>query len=124
MQLSGDSIHDLLAGSGLIERQTGLWMDSRGEVAAATHPLGAFVGWVDVSWPHPSTAVSVLEAVRHVPHSEIQAAELAQALESARRSRADAVRPCIYCEIGYTPGHMHSDNVCQGCAEKHLGVVH
>jgi hypothetical protein len=124
MQTPGDSVDDLLAEHGLIERQTCLWMDPRDEVAAATHPLGLFVGWVEASWPHPGIPVMVLKAVRHVPHSQRQAAELRQALESARQSRANAVRTCIYCEIAYTPGHMHTDDVCQGCAERHLGVVH
>ena len=31
---------------------------------------------------------------------------------------------CTICRIQVPRGHMHSDEVCQGCAEKHLGVVH
>lgn len=33
-------------------------------------------------------------------------------------------RQCTMCIELCNAGHMHSDDTCQGCAERHLGVVH
>lgn len=33
-------------------------------------------------------------------------------------------RRCLLCDEICNAGHMHSDDTCQGCAERHLGVVH
>jgi hypothetical protein len=97
-------------------------MDDERHVGAATTLAGAFVGWVDVIWPGPHEPVRQLNDVVHVPvltHAEIHAE-----LERARDRRDAALRACRYCEERFTPGHMHSADVCQGCAERHLGVVH
>jgi len=46
------------------------------------------------------------------------------------KARAKAVadprffRHCTLCSEVCKAGYMHSDDVCQGCAERHLGVVH
>lgn len=46
------------------------------------------------------------------------------------RARAGALRDtrffrrCTYCETLCNVGHMHERDICQSCAERHLGVVY
>jgi hypothetical protein len=44
-------------------------------------------------------------------------------LAAARRARQAQFRTCRFCGDRFPPEHRHG-NVCHGCAEKHLGVVH
>jgi hypothetical protein len=45
-------------------------------------------------------------------------------LRKAEQRGQAARRECRYCGRRMVPGHMHSEDVCQGCAERELGVVH
>ncbi|MES1024891.1 hypothetical protein ABN584_18900 [Gloeocapsa sp. BRSZ] len=45
-------------------------------------------------------------------------------LESALQEREQQFRPCRYCGEEFPPEHRHGDDVCHGCAEQHLGIVH
>lgn len=45
-------------------------------------------------------------------------------IADAREHRRAKFRTCRYCRKVFGPEHMHSDDVCHGCAERHLGVVH
>jgi hypothetical protein len=44
-------------------------------------------------------------------------------IQTARRQRRESFRKCKYCGIIFGPEHMDGD-VCHGCEEKHLHVVH
>jgi hypothetical protein len=101
----------------------GLWRDEAEEVGAAVATSGAFVGWIDVRWRGPAEPQPWLRDAVHLPVGFTEA-ELAEAMVAAREHRARAVQTCRYCERSFVPGHMHSDDVCQGCAERHLGVIH
>jgi hypothetical protein len=87
---SGDTTIDvLLATNGFAEDQPSVWRDHNGEIVVAVHPLGAFVGWVDTAWPHPSIPVLTLQDVRHIPRSDAQPVELLHSPEPyAPRGRA------------------------------------
>ncbi len=65
-----------------------------------------------LSWQELPSDVS-LQTV--IAHSLIQAAVI------IRRAR---FRICSYCKVTNPPEWQHGDDVCKGCAEKHLGVVH
>jgi hypothetical protein len=43
---------------------------------------------------------------------------------AARESRRSKYRQCRMCEETKPPEWMHEEDVCQSCAEKHLGVVY
>jgi len=45
-------------------------------------------------------------------------------VSDARAKRRASFGKCRYCKVTLGPEHMHSADVCQGCAERHLGVVH
>ncbi len=109
-----------LAEAGLSEGRHGLWLDEGSEVGAVLVPAGAFVGWLDVAWPHGHEPVPQLRGVEHV----VAAHALEDALLRARRQLQRALRTCRMCRQRFVPGHMHCDEICQGCAERHLGVTH
>jgi hypothetical protein len=105
----------------------GFWASEDRRVGVAIHEAGVFVGWCDVEWPHPSSPRTVLRDVRHVIPDEDSAkvaATLHDAVAMARALRGAAVCVCDVCGAECVPGHMHDRRVCQGCAERHLGVVH
>jgi formylmethanofuran dehydrogenase subunit E len=57
------------------------------------------------------------------PNAEI----VAEGLAAARAKREAELLTCSLCAERFVPGHMHlidERNVCHGCAEKNLGIVH
>jgi hypothetical protein len=50
--------------------------------------------------------------------------ELENLLEEALKKRRSEFKDCQYCRNSFPPEHRHSEDVCHGCAEKYLGVVH
>ena len=54
---------------------------------------------------------------------ELDATAFLSLLTAARKKRASQFKKCRFCKESFPPEHRHGD-VCHGCAEKHLGVVH
>ena len=111
-----------LAMAGL-EEQRGIWVDLDNQVGAVPTAVGIFVGWLDVEWPTTTQPVRALRGVVHVPPPAAEP-KLAAALRRAHSRLKAALRTCRYCQERFTPGHMHAADVCQGCAERELGVLH
>jgi hypothetical protein len=111
-----------LEAAGLVERD-GLWVDAHEVVGAVTSPLGVFVGWVDVAWTGPHTPELQLREVVHLPPGRLEL-EFAEEVGEAQQRGEAARLECRYCGGREMPGHMHSKDVCQGCAERELGVTH
>ncbi len=75
-----------------------------------------------VVWVSPSYAElewRTYRTWRRVPTPERLQAAQERALLSPRFFRA-----CMMCGERNNRGHMHDARVCQGCAERHLGVVY
>jgi hypothetical protein len=75
-----------------------------------------------VEWPHPHEprlAWHKLRSWAEPPDATI----LAEAQEKALRNRR-FFRDCELCGERCNRGHMHDAKTCQGCAERHLGIVH
>lgn len=45
-------------------------------------------------------------------------------LESALQERGQQFHLCRYCGEEFPPEYRYGDDVCHGCAERHLGIVH
>jgi hypothetical protein len=60
---------------------------------------------------------------KRVQESEITDIELETLLNEAVKERQKEYKNCRFCKARFPPEHMHGD-VCHGCAEKYLGVVH
>jgi hypothetical protein len=80
------------------------------------------------SWPHPHEPVVkpvLLGSVRWRELAPAVALELCRLLiDEASRQRCASFRTCRYCNETLGPEHMQTDDVCHGCAERYLGVVH
>jgi NADH pyrophosphatase NudC (nudix superfamily) len=120
--MSEDERFDAFTDAGLIESGDGWWLDASDAVGGIETEAGVFLGWVDVAWLGPHTPVRQLRDVVHLPRASW--GEVREAVEHAEMLREAALRPCRYCGERNIPGHMHSKDVCQSCAERHLGVVH
>ncbi len=74
-------------------------------------------------WRGPGELVYVPTRPFHVelhdPPEVIQ-----RAVADALRSRRSNFRYCRYCRYQMAPEYRHEPNVCMGCSERWLGVVH
>jgi hypothetical protein len=60
---------------------------------------------------------------RRLPEPALMNA-LAQLVAGARDARRARYRTCRYCDVSNPPEWMDTDEVCAGCAEQQMGVVH
>jgi hypothetical protein len=111
----------LLVDAGFTRGRDELWEDRRGYVGAVLSGVGLLLGWIDVGWDGPATPYPRLRDVTHLGRP-LSKDEVARAATEARTQRKRALRNCRFCREACIPGHMHSDDVCQGCAERHLHV--
>jgi hypothetical protein len=77
------------------------------------------VDWVGSHDPVPSSRLW-----RRIKTAELTDEELSGWVSRALAARAREFRECRFCKAKVPPEHRHSKNVCHGCAERHLGVVH
>jgi hypothetical protein len=49
---------------------------------------------------------------------------VATLIDAARESRLGKFRVCRFCNGRTPPELLHEDDVCQACAQQHLGVVY
>jgi hypothetical protein len=101
-----------------------------GLVAVRLTDEGLAVSVYGVRWDGPHTPVPDHRPLAEVAWSDLREGEaeavvaaqlLVQAATVVRRA---AFRRCRYCEKNTPPEWWHGDDACQGCAERHLGVVH
>lgn len=78
-----------------------------------------------------ASQVGFVEWEGHLPHVEWKTfRRWRRAPTEARKELAEAAalkrwfRTCTHCKQLNNPGHMHDDNLCQGCATDVLGVVY
>jgi len=91
---------------------------------------GVAVSVCGVRWDGPHTPVPDDFPLAQVAWSQLggNEAEAVVAvnllIQAATVIRRTAFRRCRYCQENKPPEWQHEDDVCQSCAEKHLGVVH
>ncbi len=61
---------------------------------------------------------------RRVSAARVNDEVLGDLLWKAQATRIAEFKRCRYCRETFPPEQRHSVNVCDGCAEVHLGVVH
>ncbi|MDA0300904.1 MAG: hypothetical protein O2822_00080 [Chloroflexi bacterium] len=61
---------------------------------------------------------------RRVSAARVDDGALGDLISKARAARIAEFKRCRYCGETFPPERRHSVNVCDGCAEAHLGVVH
>lgn len=73
--------------------------------------------------PHPGIP-RASRLWRRVDFDEFDSVDLASLLKSARSARRRQFNKCRYCGRKVPPEHRQSPDVCHGCAEQHMHVVH
>jgi hypothetical protein len=101
---------------------------SPGEVVAHLTELRLAIAEFSVEWDTPDTfqvkprRVGVIRW-RRLPEIDLMNAA-GSLIKGAREMRLSRYRICRYCEKSNPPEWMRDENVCQGCAQQELGVVH
>jgi hypothetical protein len=99
-----------------------------GEVVVRLTDSSVTVWEFAIEWQGPHTTVA--KPIRfgsvqwkHMPAGRAMTL-LSGFIGAARESRRSKYLQCRLCEETKPPEWMHEEDVCQGCAEKHLGVVY
>jgi hypothetical protein len=101
-----------------------------GLVVVTLDDEGVGVGIFQVRWEGPHTPVPYTRPLARVGWSDFhdQGEEAVVAVhllvQAAAVVRRAAFRRCRYCGDNTPPEWWHGKDACQGCAERHLGVVH
>ncbi len=101
-----------------------------GLVAVTFTDEGLAVSVFGIRWDGPHTPVPDHRPLAQAAWSdfregEAEAVVAAQLLvQAAAVVRRAAFRRCRYCGENTPPEWWHGEDACQGCAERHLGVVH
>jgi hypothetical protein len=91
---------------------------------------GLVVSVFGIRWDGPHTPtrndrelcrLSWDELPAELPEQAVMASSLIQAALVVRRAK---FRACRFCQQSVPPEWQHGTDVCQGCAERHLGVIH
>lgn len=78
----------------------------------------------DIEWVGSHTPVSVNHLWQKIEGQQLQSVDLVKWVKSGQRARQQTFRECKYCGKKNPPGWMHREDVCDSCAEKHLGIIH
>jgi hypothetical protein len=109
---------------------TTLVVGKPGLVAVRLTDAGLTVSVYGVRWDGPDTPVPDHQPLAEVAWADFRGNEaeamvaahlLVQAAIVVRRA---AFRRCRFCQKNTPPEWWHGEDTCQGCAERHLGVVH
>jgi hypothetical protein len=77
-----------------------------------------------IDWVGPHTPVSSSQLWQRVEWNKSEAVNLAELITSVQKAQQQTFRECKYCGKKKPPGWMFRQDVCDSCAEKHLGIVH
>jgi len=110
--------------AGLTPQEFGFWIDPDETVGALVASGHVVVGWISLEWRHVAPPPDfILKGASHLV-APIDPRRLRKAIKRARARGIARLQTCRFCEQRFNPGWMHNDEVCQGCAERHLRVVH
>ena len=99
-----------------------------GEVIVRCRKSSVSVAVYAVRWRGPHTPIVVPREFAKLAWNRLPQGALVMTLHAliaaAREVRRSEFRKCRMCGDMNPPEWMHSKDICQGCAERHLGVVH
>lgn len=119
-------ILDRLTGS-TVERtrdaiQIGNYDDVHGVIVLITPEVIEF-RLPTLEWPHPHVPAASSRLWKRVKWEGLTEGRLVRLLEKAAAMRAAEFLNCRFCGQPFPPECRHN-NVCHGCSEGHLGIVH
>ncbi len=74
-------------------------------------------------WVTPYSPIRSSSSWKRFDINSINEDELSELIKQGRKARRRQFKKCKYCEKRFPPEHRHGD-VCHGCAESNLGIVH
>jgi hypothetical protein len=98
------------------------------EVMATLTHTSVIIDEFAVRWETPVSAVERPRRVgalnwRRLPESTLMTV-VGQLIKGTREVRRSRYKACRFCGRTNPPEWLHHDNVCQGCAEAELGMIH
>ena len=76
-----------------------------------------------VDWVTPYSPIRSSSSWKRLDLNSVNEDELPELIEQGRKARRQQFKKCKYYEMNFPLEHRHGD-VCHGCAESELGVVH
>lgn len=77
-----------------------------------------------MDWVQPHWAVPTSRLWKRLKWERISEDGLRELVEQAREKRRAEHRECRFCHGRFPPEQRHDRDVCHGCAERHLLIVH
>lgn len=124
---NADRVLVLLPSSSVERTRDCIQIDYRGEkgIIILVTPESIEIRLPTVEWTKSTYGPAASSRFwKRVNESEITDEELENLLKEALKERRSEFKICRYCKEPVPPEHRHSEDVCHGCAERHLGVVH
>ena len=107
----------------VIQIGIGGYGDETGVIVILAHDL-VEVRFPEIQWRGPHSLLSVPKKWQRLEGKKLQDTSLIEFIHAAQDKRRKAFRYCKYCEKSKPAGWMHNQDVCDGCAEKYLGIIH
>ncbi len=76
-----------------------------------------------VVWHGAHTPIATTRYWRRISWADATDDRLIALFDKGKKARRSEFRPCRFCRERVPLEHRHGD-VCHGCAERHLGVIH
>ncbi|GEM_PF-1706463 len=77
-----------------------------------------------LEWTSPYEATPTTRLWRREPIAKLTQERLAELVTAGKQARRNEFEPCRFCGRKFPPELRHDDDVCHGCAERELGIVH
>ncbi len=107
----------------VIQISLGDFSDEKGLVLILT-PEAIELRLPTIKWLGPHTPVSSSQLWKRVEWDWSKEVDLAELVASAQNAQQQSFRVCKYCGKRKPPGWMFKKEICDSCAERHLGVIH
>jgi hypothetical protein len=107
----------------VIQINLGDFRDEKGIVVIVT-PEAIELRLPTLEWLGPHTPVESSKLWRRLKLNSSKKFDIAQLITSAQEAQSQTFGVCKFCSQKLPSGWMFRRDVCQSCAEKHLGIVH
>ena len=93
-----------------------------GDIRVVVSPEAVELRLSSTEWCGQHTPVGSSQLWRRLQHHEV--ADVDDALKRLHAAQRRRLRTCRHCQRRVDPAHMHSKDICCGCAERYLGVIY
>lgn len=107
----------------VIQINLGDFRDEKGIVVILT-PEAIELRLPTLQWLGPHTPVASSKLWKRINLDNSKNFDIAQLIASAQEAQAQSFGVCKFCSQKLPSGWMSQQDICQSCAEKHLGIVY